>query len=380
MTKYIKGLDSLRAFAVFFVLMEHKGVWFDDTVTNGRFIKEVVIPDGGFGVMLFFVLSGFLITSILLGEKQKAIENDRGQVIKNFFARRALRIFPIYYLLLAFLYAIDHSQIRQYIGYHATYTTNMLCYQTNQWNSFSHAWSLSVEEQFYLIWPWFIIFIRQPYLKYVFGVAIATGVISTWYTVGLKDHIGPMLVCNCFDSFGLGGLLAYVLPDNQRYDQFKKNIKWFVLAALSVYLYWKMGAFLHLPTYGLFLIKTVYSLLALWIIMAVINARPSLFKRYFLESRPLMFIGRISYGIYLYHYVYNGLVYYQLNDHLDRITTGNPALNKLVTDHHFYYWLHFALIILIATLSFYCIEKPFLNLKKRFVRKDIPALSTNTAT
>jgi peptidoglycan/LPS O-acetylase OafA/YrhL len=361
--KYIPGLDTLRAFAVFFVLIEHKGVWFDTTVPNGKFIKDVIIPDGGFGVILFFVLSGFLITTILLQQRN---ENVSGRIpaVRNFYIRRSLRIFPIYFLLLLFLYCINYVGLKENIGYHLTYTTNILCYRTNQWNSFSHAWTLSVEEQFYLLWPCIIIFIREKYLKHVFACSVFIGIASTWYCMDVRGHMAPLLVFNCFDSFGIGGLLAWSLPDERRSKEFRRLMKWPVGIALCVYLYWKFCGFLHIAAHGFVFSKTIDSVLAAWLIMSVVNAGPSMFRRYFLENRLLTFIGKISYGIYLYHYVYNVLVYYQLNNYLAGITIHSPGINQFVRDAHFYYWLHVALTIAIAACSYYIIERPFLNLRK----------------
>ena len=373
--KHIKGLDTLRAFAVFFVLIQHKGVWFDDTAPNGRFIKEVLIPDGGGGVFLFFVLSGFLITSILLAQRTDD-GSAKGGIIKNFFIRRTLRIFPIYYLLLLFLYAIDYTGLKEDLPWHLTYTTNIRCYLTNSWNSFSHAWTLSVEEQFYLLWPWLIIFTPGRYLKHVFFSAIAIGIASTWYCMTIKGHMAPFLVFNCFDSFGIGGLLAYAQTNEKYAAYFDKAIKWVGSLALCIYLYWKVGMFLHWEVYGLVFLKTIDSVMAVCIISAVIKAKPSRFRRYFLENRFLNFVGRISYGIYLYHYVYNALAYYQLNDLLDKITREHASLNALVIDPHFYYWLHVGMIIAISAASYYLIEQPILRLKKYFTYKDKVALPT----
>ncbi len=367
--KYIKGLDTLRAFAVLFVMIEHKGVWFDDTVPNGRFIKEVIIPDGGFGVFLFFVLSGFLITGILLKERDEHEVGTKATVGK-FFMRRALRIFPIYFLLLSFLYAINYTGIRDIFFYHLTYTTNILCYRTNQWNSFSHVWTLCVEEQFYLFWPWLIIFISRKYLKYVFLLSILTGIVSTWYCMDIKGHMGPLLVFNCFDSFGIGGLLAYSQLNEKYRVRFQQWLKWAGGFALAIYLYWKIGAFMRVTTYGFIFSKTITSVLAAWLISLVVNAGPSFFRRHFLENRLFTFVGRISYGIYLYHYVYNALVYCQLNDFLSKITTGFPSLNLLVNDSHFFYWLQIALVIALSACSYYIIERPFLKLKRFFGDKE----------
>lgn len=369
--KYIKGLDTLRAFAIFFVIIAHNGVWFDTTVANGRFIKDVLIPDGTFGVVLFFVLSGFLITSILLNQRyDKYSGNSRFSVLKNFFARRALRIFPIYYLLVLALYIINYPDIRNYIGYHLSYTTNILCYRTNQWNLFSHVWTLCIEEQFYLLWPWLIIFVQERYLKYVFLFAIVSGAVSTWYCMVPLGHMAPLLVFNCFDAFGIGGLLAYCLLNDKANKYFQRWLPWVTIIATCIYFYWKTCLFLHATSYGDSFVKTVEASLSVWVINKVIQAKPSAFRRYFLENRFLVFVGKISYGIYLYHYVYNVLVYFQLNAWLDKVTIHTPALNKLVRDSHFFYWMHIVLIIAFSALSYYTIEKAFLSLKKFFRYKD----------
>ncbi len=374
--KHIKGLDTLRAFAVFLVMIQHKGVWFDDTVTNGRFIKEVLIPDGGFGVFLFFVLSGFLITTILL--YQRSEDGNRYHAVKNFFVRRALRIFPIYFLLLSFLYIINYPEIRTNILYHATYTTNILCYIKNDWNSFSHAWTLSVEEQFYLLWPWLIIFTPSKWLKPLLIGSIIIGIVTTWYCISIQKCIGPFLPFNCFDSFGIGALLAFAQTNSDDKRLFNKWMNRTAVAALGIYLYWKIGAFFSLPVYGLEFVKTIDSILAVKLISLVINARPSAFRKYFLENRMLTFVGKVSYGIYLYHYIYNTLVYYQLNSYLEKISVGYPTINGWIQDSHYYYWLHVVLTILLASASYYIIERPFLALKKYFTYKPVVSTSVDT--
>lgn len=364
--KQIKGLDTLRAFAVFFVIITHTGIWFDGTVTNGRFIRDVIIPGGDFGVHLFFVLSGFLITSILLNER-KNIESSGGlTIISNFFARRTLRIFPIYYLFILLLYSINYPWVREHVWYCLTYTTNIFCYRTNSWNPVSHTWTLCVEEQFYLIWPWFILFVRGKYLKYVFIVAILTGIVSTWYSVTLTGHLAPFLVNGCFDAFGIGGLYAYARLDSVRTLKMERAIKYLAGCALCIYFYWKYCTFAGWPLgYLFFLSKTVNSIISLWLIILVINNRSERLRKYFLENRLLNHIGKVSYGIYLYHYIYN-VLHDPVHKWLIDATEPVPLVSNLIKDTHVYYWIHVAIIILIATLSYYLIEKPFLSLKRFF--------------
>ena len=103
--KYIKGLDSLRGIAALMVVLHHFGPK-PSNLPEFVFWK-VFLPDGAFGVDLFFVLSGFLITGVLLEARENNQRLSNGGIIKNFVIRRALRLFPIYYLLLFYLYLIN---------------------------------------------------------------------------------------------------------------------------------------------------------------------------------------------------------------------------------------------------------------------------------
>ncbi len=365
--KKIKGLDTLRAFAVFFVIIEHFGVWFDDTSWSGRVIRGILIPDGGFGLDLFFVLSGFLITSILFNAKDSAGNDHPLVIIKNFFVRRALRIFPIYYLLIGVLCLANYPGIKEHIGYYLTYTINLFCFRTHTWTSFSHTWTLDVEEQFYLLWPWFIIFINERYFKYVAAAAIAIGIVSSYYAMSVEGRIGPLLVFNSLDAFAIGGLYAWARRDAVRLGKFEKGLIPFVIASTVFYFGWKIALFNNsADQYWLFVLKTASIIISLWLIIRVVNNRSKWIGKYFLESRFLNFIGRISYGLYLYHYVYINGYCGAVNAFIYNRTLPYPQLNKIVHDHHVDYWIQVAIMILISALSFKLIEEPLLRLKTRF--------------
>ena len=364
--KHIKGLDTLRAFAVLFVIIQHMGFWFDTTTRSGILFSRVLIPDGGLGVFQFFVLSGFLITSILLNAKDNDLVTPRPVIIKNFFIRRALRIFPIYYILLLILFLFNYPGMRQNIGYFATYTSNILSYRTDKWNTFSHSWTLSVEEQFYLVWPWLMLFVRDKYIKYVFFGAVLTGIITTYITLEVQHHMAPLLVTNCFDAFGIGGLYAWARLKPERCKKFETIVKILVLPTLCAYFYWKMPAMYDYHTHGGYLIKTVNSILSLWLIMLVVNNRSARVEKYFLGNRFLNYIGKISYGIYLYHCPYIAVGYTPFNNFLAKITASHPAISKFLLDSHQNYWIQVSMMVLIAAISYELIEKPLLRLKKRF--------------
>ena len=145
--QYVKGFDTIRALAVFFVITDkfHWGPVFKEH-TFPAITKEVFIPNGRFGVNLFFVLSGFLITSILLHEKLTHSPEKHFTIIKNFFARRVLRIFPIYYLTILLCCIFNYQFVKDNIAYFLTYTSNILQYHTNAQNPLLHTWSLAVED------------------------------------------------------------------------------------------------------------------------------------------------------------------------------------------------------------------------------------------
>jgi len=369
--KKINGLDTLRAFAVFFVIVEHFGVWFDDTSVSGKLVRYVIIPDGGFGVDLFFVLSGFLITSILFNAKRNGGNTSPFHIVRNFFVRRALRIFPIYYLLLFLLFFFHYPDIKDHMGYYLTYTANILCFRTNTWNNFSHTWTLDVEEQFYLLWPWLVIFIKDRNFMYVAFVSILLGIASTYVVLTVQNHIAPFLVFNCMDSFAMGGLYAWARLQAKTEKNFERTLNLTVVAALAVYFYWKLVPFIAngaaLPCF--FLTKTVNSIISLWLIMLVVNNKSKWIGKYILGNKILNFIGKISYGLYLYHYIYIAGYCAQVNSFLYHLTPYH-VFNETIHDHHFDYWIQVSIMVAIAVLSYLLIEKPLLKLKTRFNYND----------
>lgn len=362
--KHIKGLDTLRAFAVLFVIIQHWTPVYDKTQPAKAVIKYILIPDGSFGVFLFFVLSGFLITNILLNARSN--ENGKSfSIIKNFFIRRSLRIFPIYYLLLLLLLLINYPDLKENAGYFFTYTSNILCYRTNAWNHLSQTWTLAVEEQFYLLWPWLILFIGSKYLKKLFICCIIIGVTSTYYAMVVHQHMQPFLVFNCLDSLGIGGLFAYVKHSNTHIKKFEKAILIISLILLPVYYYWKIAAYTNHPEYGIFMAKTVDSILALSLIILVTNNKHTFIKKYLLENRVLNYFGTISYGIYIYQLplvVLFNQYYIQILTRIGLITSQINWLDK----YHFFYLIKFILLLIICHCSFTFIEKPFLRLKRIF--------------
>ena len=213
-------------------------------------------------------------------------------------------------------------------------------------------------------------------LKYLFATLIITGIVSTYVSSEVQHHFAPLLVFHSFDAFGIGGLLACAYRNGEGTIGYDRSINKMAAIALIVYLYWKIAMFLSYPhIYGMYLVKTVDSVLALWIIVKVVNNKSKFAERYLLGNRFLNYIGKISYGVYLYHYVYLNGYCSRVGDHLVKITARQPFINALLRDHHFTYWMHVAIMIGIASLSYHLIELPILQFKDRLSYTDDPVLS-----
>ncbi len=358
---YIKQLDAIRAFAVVLVIITH---WFPVEYSI-NFYTSVFN-----GVDIFFVLSGFLITRILLENRNESeIQGTRkGNVVKSFFVRRVLRIFPIYYLTIFVLFIIGpatESDIRNNFVYFFTYTSNFYFFSIQGWDGMlSHLWSLSVEEQFYLLWPWLMLYPNKKTLLPIILCSIFIGIAAQLYLMDVM--LGDILTVACLDGFGLGALLAWVSV--YKPALLKKTYPiWVILAiiscALQILRVASHSSYVVLPS------RTLTALCTIWMIIAIIlyREKKSLFFNGLLNNEILVFIGKISYGIYLYHLILpyctaSALVY--LNSFLPAgIRAYNFYLIRLE---------NFFILIALSYLSWKLIEQPILRYKKRFTYQDEP--------
>jgi len=204
---FMPQLDGLRAFAVSAVLVHH-------------LLDVSILPEAPFalswgllGVRLFFVLSGFLITGLLLSGRD-AVEVrsvSRLHVLKQFYVRRALRIFPLYYLVIVLAMAFGDADARAQLPWLATYTYNFWISALGWFPAhFSHFWSLCVEEQFYLVWPLVVLFAPRSRL---FGIALTMCALGPIYRlVAWNLAFGEVafytLTPSSLDSLGMGAMLA----------------------------------------------------------------------------------------------------------------------------------------------------------------------------
>ena len=199
-------LDALRAFAVIAVMLAH----FSPTI-------QVVTPELGFaGVRLFFVLSGFLITGILLRCRDRVASGKSapGFQLRQFYLRRALRILPAFYATLFVAAALNMGSTRPTFWWHFFYASNFLLAWRGTWlDLVTHFWSLAVEEQFYLVWPWLVLFVspRRLPLLIIIGCVLGplTRLTSLWLAPG-NLIAATVLTPSCFDQLGAGALLAWL--------------------------------------------------------------------------------------------------------------------------------------------------------------------------
>jgi peptidoglycan/LPS O-acetylase OafA/YrhL len=353
--KHIPGLDLLRAIAVLLVLISH---WMpEDSSFN-------MLNNGLMGVTLFFVLSGYLISRILLVQKQRS--GTLVSKLKTFYIRRALRIFPIYYLIILLLWFFkDHLTDFNLTSY-LLYIQNFWFAKTGsfEWPN-AHLWSLAVEEQFYLIWPLLIFLVPNRFLLSTIIMFILIGPLTRWLGYewlanhGYNADMVHVLVPSTFDCFGLGSLLA-LLETRGRLDLENKvllrlvivliplSFIAFVIATKSVY-------------FGV-LDRLLFSVFSLLLILPFVLSVGSRHQKIFDNPaiRILLHVGKVSYGVYLFH-PYIAALYHRTLGAL-AIEYGLswlllPKVNFIVLT---------VLTIIISTLSWELIEKPINQLKNRF--------------
>jgi len=202
---YRVQLDGLRAIAVTFTVIHH---WIPDVI-----FWKTWFPFGVAGVRLFFVLSGFLITHILL-DQRFAIEagrQNRATSLRHFFLRRVFRLVPIFYLMLLVCTVFDLGAIRETLVWHLPYLSNLGMILDGRWlPGITHLWSLSVEEQFYIFWAGMMLWMpRRAILpSIVAAIVIAPVFRTTGVLLGWADMTIAFNPVACLDSLGFGALLA----------------------------------------------------------------------------------------------------------------------------------------------------------------------------
>jgi peptidoglycan/LPS O-acetylase OafA/YrhL len=350
----IPSLDGWRALSIVIVMLSHF-----EYATG--FPREAALSwsrlfQGNLGVRIFFVISGFLITYLLLVEAEQSCRPS----LKQFYVRRVLRIFPLYYLLVAVLAALTLAGL-----YSDTWSTWLatLTFTRNivgRGDSLTvHLWSLAVEEQFYLVWPVTLVTLalwRRPKLAtglllvpVVLAPICRSGVIQPYADSGLINRLlGGFSAALYADSLAVGCLGAF-LYKRQRHRFSAVAAQPFLAEALSAALF--VFAWVAWPyAYGAWaLVPSVQAVLIMAAIWATIERRTGVGYR-LLNAAPVVWLGTLSYSLYVWQQLFLG--------HF-----AGPKLAGLAIYDRHVWWLS---ALAVAIVSYYAVERPILALRSRF--------------
>ena len=357
------GLTTFRAFALFAIFLFHTGK----------------LGAGYLGVQAFFVLSGFLLTPILVEMKSSL---DTRDFSLHFYGRRALRIFPLYYFYLTVVglalyigvsqggYSVtgEIDRFLKQLPWAATYTYNFYHATKYYQESYfvSHFWSLAVEEQFYLVWPLAILCIPGKHLKsflaflFVIGplLRLLLALISFNHIVpilhGRTDLVIFVLPSSYMDAFAIGGFFSL-------YGKGRSGLAvWLcilLVLATGLITSWLSTGDVHWFDlgYGRFMkdsYKYVWGYLIMNLLFAyiLVNVRDRKFMTAIFENALLNYLGKISYGMYVFHYPIIWVIY--------------SAFNK--APEYFRISMALAVTIIVSMISFELMEKRFINLKDKY--------------
>ncbi|MDC3134246.1 acyltransferase, partial [Bacteroidota bacterium] len=316
---YFPGLNSLRFFSALTVIITHVELMKHKFGFANLWTNKLIFHFGGIGVSFFFVLSGFLVTYLMLEEKR----NFNFFSIKNFYLRRILRIWPLYFFILIFGFFILPKFT--YIPFFSEYFIdefffNLIFYLLILPNiafSIYHAvpligqsWSIGVEEQFYILWPILFNFFKKFSLKvltYFLIVWISIKSIFLIFSLYFNNEIVSIVKKNLamlkFENMIIGAIGALILFEN------KLNILK-VIYSKTIFLIALFGIIISVYILPEFLFDGIHLLHSIFFIVIILNVsnNPNTFLK--LESSVLNFLGKISYGLYMYHLI---VIYFVLS-------------------------------------------------------------------
>lgn len=366
---FFSGLNELRAFAALAVVWHHVELYKKRldifSLYDYPIISNIISGLGKNGVFLFFVLSGFLITYLLLEEKQKT-----GKIsVRQFYARRILRIWPLYFIIVVFSFFVLPPLYFNFQNFfdgqtfyngrieNLVYGPNLLLFVFFLSNialnlygpvvGASQSWSVSVEEQFYLIWPWIVkFFSKMLVLSLLIIILIASnrqGVLSIIERVECIGFLYPFLKAfiNTFhvEYMAMGGLMAVIYRKQSRMVLTLIRNKWLfflVVFLLGVQLHSKISNILFSLNMGILILMFIEQ-----------KVKIGIFDR----------LGKISYGIYMYHPL---MMYFSFS------LAARLGITELYALNVFVYPLILLLTFGVSHLSYKFIELYFLKLKDRF--------------
>lgn len=379
MKVYFKNLDGLRFIAALLVLIHHASFFKTETVEGVSAVYHQYTEQFGLlGVNLFFVLSGFLISYLLMAEQQRT-----GTVnIPNFYKRRILRIWPLYYFyglsvtllappVFSWLGMGEQQWEWQTIGINLLF---VLLFAVNiQMAFFKYnpgiaeiSWSVCIEEQFYMAWPWLLRWCNKRLLQLFVALVAVSMLTKVLFFVLMQagyitEHrmrlINYVFILNRLELFGMGMLGAWFFFNRERYKKiyerlFHRGVQWVMWVVSFLFV---LGIFPMAPTFRYFFAHGLSALLFCYIIVAPVTERSVVN----FEQPILRTLGRISYGIYLYHTVVcqlTVLLFYRVL----KIPAGSFIAYDII-----YPLICLLLTVVIAYASYQLFERRFLELKQK---------------
>jgi len=402
----LQSLDGLRAVAILLVFFHHMQ---DHILVLNlpTFLLRMYVGQGWMGVDLFFVLSGFLITGILLDTREAS------NYFTGFYARRILRIFPLYYLVLTVVIIagirINSPELTATLPLpedrwlYFCYLTNWLGLWKAHWgpnyaNYLAHFWSLAVEEQFYLVWPLVVWLVRPRSIPWI---ACSVAALAAMIRLAWVAHSGPQMAIalatvSRLDALFIGAFCAFLFRDHERMLRIRKYLPWIATLGVGSYLL-AFSAVLLFPQRAVVLLFGPapvvhrlddvvllltecggYTTLALGfgalVLLAAHTEAENTWMQKFLKSRVLAPIGLYSYGIYVFHVPINGAASIFL---YPRIVRGSGGNRDVVTECA-YIVVMAAVTFIVSAVSYEFLEKRILRFKRYFEPKYAPAFDDPT--
>jgi peptidoglycan/LPS O-acetylase OafA/YrhL len=338
----VTELDGIRGIAILLVMLSHFGV---PAAPHG--LLHNILGFGWVGVDLFFALSGYLITGILL-------DSPRENYFSRFYGRRILRIFPVYYaFIIVFFHILPVTSGRAEEPWYLLYLANWRDI-AHQRRSMYHFWSLCIEEQFYLIWPLTLYFFSRKHLKFLCAGIIVLCPVLRYIALGHGISADTVYRATCFRMEGLawGSLLALAARDQSLRDAVKRSLPWLSGAALLTMaaVLWRWGTVdtqsAGVQIYG-------YSSVAILATALVFNS--SKVAGYLSDSR-LLTLGKYSYGLYVWQM--------PIAEKMKDYSQAHSGWLMMLAC-----WaVGIAASFAVALLSWAVIERPFLKLKDSLFR------------
>lgn len=360
--KYFKHLDSIRFIAAMMIVVLHAyGTyqdWFGKQIINFESpiltkISNQFIQNLGIGVDIFFLLSGFLITYILLEEKK---HNDSINIL-YFMIRRSFRIWPLYFLIIGvtpFLVAWLGVEKPEYWS-NILFINNFRAIETGLWTyPFSHFWSIAIEEHFYLIWPFIVAFTPKNKMLSVSYILILTSIVfRLYFSFTTENSYGWIYLhtLSRMDVLIIGGIIAYYYSEKPFEVKLSYTVRLLLIAILIISL--SIEQYSNWETQFMAGFKKYFYIILIGLIMLDYNFNSAL--KYRLSNFSIFnYLGKVSYGIYMYHNVLSVII-------IKKVMYRIESESSLI-----FFMLMISFSILVPIISYELFEKHFLKIASRY--------------